>query len=138
MDFFLSFLAAIVGVVENGREEMHFGIAVEEERERDWKRWRRGETICRMELCEEAMVNVLWLQIWEEGVEETEVKEVEASQGLRNFLIELCPRERCLLATVAKSKLETAQLNIGTPAPALLNRIARATASNIRLRVQSN
>lgn len=56
-DFFLSFLAAIIELEENGREEMHFGIVGEEDRERDWKRWRRGETICRIELCGDA---ILW------------------------------------------------------------------------------
>jgi hypothetical protein len=62
---FRSGFARRVGEVEKGRRE---GLLVWALRERDWKRWRRGETIRRIELCVDAMVEVcdrLWvLMVW--------------------------------------------------------------------------
>jgi hypothetical protein len=53
---FRSGFARRVGEVEKGRRE---GLLVFWAlRERDWKRWRRGETIWRIELCVDAMLEV--------------------------------------------------------------------------------
>jgi predicted ATP-binding protein involved in virulence len=56
--FFFSFLAAIFVELEKGRREDADGEVFErvEEVREERKDWRRGETICRMELCVDAIV----------------------------------------------------------------------------------
>jgi hypothetical protein len=90
--FFLSFLAAIFVELEKGRREEVDGKVLEraEEVREERKDWRSGETICRMELCVDAMLELCGRMRWN-----GEVLTLKLKMNGADFLVEFMAREAC-------------------------------------------